>query len=368
MNKRDLQRLEGLLLLTLLYKTKNIRLCASIIGISVDTLTKYINFLEDDIGTKLQLNHKNSCSFTSKGRELITKIKTLDIENWQLENKKINLFDLKNIKGIFYLKAISLFGNKRNASTMMSTSIETINLYIDYLQNSLQTTLMKCDNQGSYLTDEGAVIIFKFDRITKFINHLIKQKYNQNNHIRLALEKGIDIAPNMFGEINNQDITVFTDNPHLHSNEWDIAISFSEQQSDNLIMSYSRKIKCGFFTSLKYIDNFGTPKDLDDIKKNHLVIDGRNRPYADKNYCEFIDDCQNTRFIENSNIAILDTVSYGGGICLAPLTIHQNNLIYLEHLTCNIEATLYLYIHKSFNCIPKYKQAMNNYREALNLI
>ena len=42
MNKKDLQRLEGLLLLTLLHKTKNKRLSASVLGISVDTLTKYI--------------------------------------------------------------------------------------------------------------------------------------------------------------------------------------------------------------------------------------------------------------------------------------------------------------------------------------
>ena len=80
MNKMDLQRLEGLLLLSLLHKTKNKRLSASIVGISVDTMTKYISFLENDIGTKLHLNRKNSCTFTSKGNELITKLKNLDIE------------------------------------------------------------------------------------------------------------------------------------------------------------------------------------------------------------------------------------------------------------------------------------------------
>lgn len=368
MNKRDLQRLEGLLLLNLLYKTKNKRLCASLVGISVDTLTKYISFLEDDIGVKLQLNYKNSCSFTSKGNELISKLKSLDIENWELENKKINLFNLKNIRGIFYLKAISLFGNKRNAALMLATSIETINLYVDYLQNSLQISLMKCDNQGSYLTNEGAVVIFKFDRVTQFINHLIKQKYNKNQNIRIALEKGINISMKSLSDDLEQDITVFTDNPDLHTNEWDIAISFSQPQSDNLIICYTRKIKCGFFASIEYLSTFGTPKDLDDIKQNHLILDGRNRPYADKNYCDFIDNCQKTRFIENSNIAILDTVSYGGGICLAPLTISRNNLVYLEHLSSNAEATLYLSIHKSFNSIPKYRKAMIECREALSLI
>ena len=176
MNKKDLQRLEGLLLLSLLHKTKNKRLSASIVGISVDTMTKYISFLENDIGTKLHLNRKNSCTFTSKGNELITKLKNLDIENWKVNNKRINLFDLKIIRGIFYLKAVSLYRNKRNTSQILATSIDTINLYINHLQTSLQSELIKCDTQGSYLTNDGFSIIFKFDRITKFINFLIKQK------------------------------------------------------------------------------------------------------------------------------------------------------------------------------------------------
>ena len=368
MNKKDLQRLEGLLLLTLLHKTKNKRLSASVIGISVDTLTKYIAFLENDVGTKLHINNKNSCTLTSKANELVSKLKNLDIENWEVNNKRINLFDLKNIRGIFYLKAISLYGNKRNASQMLATSIETINLYIDYLQNSLQVTLMKCDTQGSYLTNDGFSIIFKFDRITKFINFLIKQKNAKDSTIRLALEKGIDLSINSFNNSSAQDITVFVDNPDLHSNDWDIAISFSEPQSDNLVVFYKRKIDCGFFASTDYLANFGTPLDLDDVKKNHIMLDGRTRPYADKNYCEFIDDCQNTRFIENSNIAILDMVSYGAGICLVPLTIPRNNLIYLDHLSCHAEATLYLSIHKSFNNIPKYRQAISGYRDILSLI
>ena len=366
MNKKDLQRLEGLLLLTLLHKTKNKRLSASVIGISVDTLTKYINFLENDIGAKLQINNKNSCVFTSKANELIIKLKNLDIENWEINNKKINLFDLKNIRGIFYLKAISLYGNKRNAAQMLATSVETINLYIDYLQNSLQAELMKCDTQGSYLTNDGFAIIFKFDRINKFINYLIKHKYTKDKTIRLALERGINISINSLKTSTTQDITVFVDNPDLHSNDWDIAIIFSQPQSDNLVVFYKRKVSCGFFASTDYLNNFGTPQNLDDIKQNHVVLDGRTRPYADKNYCDFVDDCQNTRFIENSNIAILDMVSCGAGICLVPLTIQKNNLVYLKHLPCHAEATLYLTIHKSFNNIQRYRQAMNDYRQILS--
>ena len=368
MNKKDLQRLEGLLLLTLLHKTKNKRLSASVLGISVDTLTKYITFLENDIGAKLHTNNKNSCMLTTKAYEIVSKLKNLDIENWVVNHKKINLFDLKNIRGIFYLKAISLYGNKRNASQMLATSIETINLYVDYLQNSLQVILMKCDTQGSYLTSDGFAIIIKFDRIIKFINFLIKQKYAKESSIRLALEEGIDISISLLHITSGQDITVFVDNPDLHANDWDISISFSEPHSDNLIVFYKRKINCGFFASNDYLTNFGIPKDLEDIKKNHIVLDGRTRPYADKNYCEFVDDCQNTRFIENSNIAILDMVKYGAGICIAPLTIPRNNLVYLDHLSCHAEATLYLSIHKSFNGILKYRQAISDYRDLLSLI
>lgn len=368
MNKRDLQRLEGLLLLILLNKTKSKRLSASVIGISVDTLTKYINFLENDIGAKLQEPHKNGCFLTSKANELITKLKNLDIENWTVRSNKINIFDIKNVRGIFYLKAISFYRNKRNASQKLATSIETINLYIDYLQNALQVPLLYSDSHGTFLTDEGTAIIIKFDRINSFIKYIISQKATHNNNIRLALEKGINLSVNSLNEASSQDIIVFTDNPDLHTDEWDIAISFSKPHEKCLIIPYTRKIHCGFFASSEYMTNFGTPRDIDDVKNNHLVLDGRNQSYANENYCDFIDDCKKTKFIKNPNIALLDMVEYGAGICLIPLIIPKSNLVYLEHIPCNVEATLYLSIHKSFNNIPKYRQAIAHYQEMLELI
>ena len=368
MNKRDLQRLEGLMLLILFNKTKNKRLSASVVGISVDTLTKYINFLESDIGEKLLKSHKNCCILTSKANELVAKLKSLDIENWSINNSKINIFDIKNIKGVFYLKAISLSGNKRNASSMLATSIETLNSYIDYLQNSLQIPLMYCDNQGSYLTSEATAIIIKFDRINNFIEHIIQQRYRHDENIRLALENGINISINYLNGASSQDIIVFRDNPNMHADEWDVAISFSKPYNDNLIIVHKRKIRCGLFTSNEYITNFGKPQDIDDIKQNHLILDGRNRPYAEEDYCKFIDDCQRTKFIENSKISLLDTVGYGVGICLVPLIIPRGNLVYLDHIPCNIEATLYLLAHKSFNKNPKHRQTMINYKELLDQI
>ena len=53
--------------------------------------------------------------------------------------------------------------------------------------------------------------------------------------------------------------------------DWDIAISFSKPQSDNLIVSYKRKVNCGFFASIDYLNNYGIPDNLSDIKKNHII-------------------------------------------------------------------------------------------------
>ena len=365
MNKKDLQRLEGLMLLVLLHKTHNKRLSASVVGISVDTLTKYLNFLEIDIGATLQKKHKNCCHLTSTANELIAKLKSLNIENWSIGNNTINMFDIKNIRGMFYLKAISFFGNKRNASLALATSIETINMYIGHLQKSLQIPLMYCDNQGSYLTSAATAIIIKFDRITNFIKSVMRKKSPHDRTIRLALEKGINISIDSFHQTTSQDIIVFTDNPDLYTDDWDIAISFSEPDTQDIIIFYKHTISCGFFTSNEYITNFGEPKDIEDIKKIHIVLDCRNKPYANENYYNFIDNCQKTKFIENSKVSLLDTVKYGGGICLAPLVIPRDNLVYLKHIPCNIEATIYLYIHKSFSNIAKYKQALDSYREIL---
>lgn len=367
-NKRNLKCLEGLLLLISLYKTESKRQTASIMELSVDTVNKYIASLEADVGTKLLINFRHNCVLTAKGIELVNRAMGVYTENWLINQKNFNLLNLKTLRGIFYLKAIAVHRNKRNASQMLAASVETINSYIEYLEKFLNISLMQSDNQGSYPTFSGKKILLKFDKLLEILSFIYQTgQANKEQKIRLALSYDINADIVAAKEENiSQDIMIFADDPNLHSEDWDIAITYSEPIATDLSIILQRKIPCGFFASQEYLNRFGCPKDIYDIQQNHRILDGSLRPYADRKYRSLIQNCQKICPIANSSIILPDMARYGAGICIVPMTISQNDLIYLDNLSCEAKATLYLSAHKTIKDSPKYQTAINNCRQRLN--
>ncbi len=364
--KRNLKCLEGLLLLISLSCTGSKRKTAAQMDISVDTVTKYVVFLEACIGCKLLINHHN-CMLTAKARELVGKSQHIYGENWLPAGKTFNLLSLKNLRGIFYLKAIANYGNKRNASQKLAASVETINTYVEYLEKTLGQPLMQTSNHGSYPTFLGQQLLIKSD---KLFNLLVfsaqKGKITANSKIRLALAREIDaafITPE--AENTRQDIMIFADDPNFHTDDWDIAITYSEPESPDLMLIFKREIPCGFFASREYLKEFGQPKDISDMQKNHRILDGSGRPYADKKYRHMMQNCCRVCPISNLNIFLTDMARYGAGICVVPLTISQTNLIYLADLPCEAKATIYLSAHKEIANLPDFQAAISDYSHML---
>lgn len=367
LTKRNLKCLEGVLLLILLLKKHSKRQTAVTACISIDTLSKYISFLEADLGVKL-IKGFHKCKLTDKATEIAKDLLHIYHEEWDVESQNLDLLNLKNLRGVFYLKAISLYGNKRNVSIGLSASVETINGYIKYLEDVMGTTILKTDNHGSYPTSKGREIIKKADILLKALNYLQKIRFiYKDKKIRLALSREIDAAIIPIIDINiKQDIMTFADDPNLHTEDWDIAITYSEPNSSDLVVIYQKQIPCGFFASKEYIDKFGRPKDIDDIQHNHRILDGSSRPYADKKYRNMLQHCQIVCPINNVNIILTDMACHGAGICIVPITVAKDNLVYLDDLPCESKATLYLSAHKDLKDIPVFQSAINQYSNALS--
>lgn len=364
--KRQLKRLEGLLLLILINKTGSKRKAAASAGISVDTATKYLNFLKDELGFRLTVASHN-CKLTTRARALVGKIQNIFACNLLAGKNNFNLMDLKNLRSVFYLKAVTVFGNKHNASQMLAASLETINGYIKYLEQLLGTPILKTDNRGSYLTETGKKILLKADGLLDIIEYIKSFSPTcQDKKIRLALAREID-ASIINNQENNlkQDIMTFADDPNLHSDDWDIAITYSQPWDTDLIIICQKQIPCGFFASKEYLDTFGRPKDLDDVKQHHRILDGSSRPYADKKYRNILQGCHIICPVTSVNIILTDMACNGAGICIVPITIAKENLIYLDNLPCESTATLYLSAHKNIKDLPVFQNAINEYSNLL---
>ena len=368
LTKRSLKCLEGLLLLISLSGTASKRKTAAQMEISVDTVTKYVVFLEACLGCKLLINHHN-CTLTAKAKELVEKSRNIYAGNWLPAKRDFNLLNLKNLRGIFYLKTIAFYGNKRHASQMLASSVETINAYIENLEKTLGCPLMRTDNHGSYPTFTGKKLLLKSDNLLNILACFRKNgRPDKEKKIRLALSREIDatlVASLTDGEPAFPDIMIFADDPNLHCEDWDIAITYSVPEDSDLVIVFQKEIPCGFFASPAYLDKFGQPKDVSDMQKNHRILDGSGRPYADKKYRSMMQNCCKVCPINNINIILTDMARYGAGICIVPLTISQNNLIYLEDIPCEAKATLYLSVHKDIRDIQPFQEAIDNYSHAL---
>ena len=371
LTKRNLKCLEGLLLLISLSKTASKRKTAAQMEISVDTVTKYVVFLEACLGCKLLVNH-HSCLLTAKAKELVEKSRDIYARNWLPTKQHFNLLNLKNLRGVFYLKTISVYGNKRQAAQMLASSVETINLYIEHLEKIIGCSVMRTDNHGSYITFTGKKLLLQMDKLLNILPYF-RQNHQLNDHkkIRLALAREIDARLIDLSEQKGgipPDIMIFADDPNLHCEDWDIAITYSMPEDSDLVIVFQKQISCGFFASQTYLNKFGQPKDVLDMQKNHRILDGSGRPYADRKYRSMMQNCCQVCPINNINIILTDMARYGAGICIVPLTIPQGNLIYLADIPCEAKATLYLSVHKDIRNTQPFQNAITNYSHALDMI
>ncbi len=77
MKRKDLQNIESLLMLSTLDECQSKRKAAETLGASVDTLNKYINNLEAELGLKLVISSEQGCRLTSKGIKILNHISPL---------------------------------------------------------------------------------------------------------------------------------------------------------------------------------------------------------------------------------------------------------------------------------------------------
>ncbi len=364
--KRGLKRLEALLSLMFLANTVSRQKTACILGISVDTLAHYISFLESDLKIEV-FQRQHSCSLSEKAKNIVTTVAAF----FDLNYGKIHIpINLKNLRSLFYLNAVFLYGNKRKASQKLSASVETINLYIENLENIIGKSLILTNNKGSFLTPVGEHLIKKFNMLINEVEHLYKTLAAAKiKKIRLALSREIDAAILLESQSDIlQDIMTFADDPNMHAEDWDIAITYSEPTDDDLVIITKKEIACGFFASKEYLNSCGMPQNLDDLVSNHRILDGSSRPYADKAYKTILQKCRKICPINSINIIITDMAGYGAGICVVPITVAKNNLIYLQNIPCSAKATLYLSVHKSIKDLPLYQTAISKYCEILKAI
>lgn len=197
--------------------------------------------------------------------------------------KMVNKKDISMIESLLFLQAIDQCAGKRKASESLCTSIDTINKYIEYLEDELGVKLISTNGRGSNLTNIAQRIVAKVDSIKEVLDDIKNIKLENREikgEVRVCISLGYasymvpqDLSDlfNIFPDLKINSFSA-TDITKINIKDFDIALSYEELNNYEISEITKKVIHCGFFASPKYLSEHGYPIDVDDLVKNHRLI------------------------------------------------------------------------------------------------
>ena len=203
------------------------------------------------------------------------------------EDHMIGKKELSILEGILFLRAIEQCEGKRKASEALCTSIDTINKYLENLEQELGVKLISINGRGSSLTNAALHIVEKTSKIKEIIDEVQNIRL-ENREIKgevkvyMALGYASYLVPqdlsalfDVFPGLKINSVTS-TDVKSFDIDNFDIALTYENIDDNNVVLITEKKVHCGFFASPKYLAQKGYPLDVDDMIENHRLITKRD--------------------------------------------------------------------------------------------
>lgn len=285
-----------------------------------------------------------------------------------------------NLESLLLLLSVTQHSNKRKASEALNTSVDTINKYIDSLEQDLCQKLLYSDSRGTNLTENGKKIIESAAKIKEILNDVYSATSCNSDaqkeyigEVKIAMTVGVDSSlkasavGDFFDRYPDIKITATTthDSPKLDDMAYDIGITYDEPSSQDVVILYRHLVKCAFFASPDYLDKHGYPHDMNDmLEKHRLVSKSTNCNYI-KGWKENLRKAKHLNFVSNSSFSINEAIMNGIGIGVMPLAAKKTGVVCLDNIPCDCPLTFYIFAHKTVKDIPRVRAVINLCRNLL---
>lgn len=281
------------------------------------------------------------------------------------------------LEGIMFLRIIGQCAGKRKASETLGMSVDTINKYIDNLEQYLGVKLIYTNGRGSSLTEEARSIVNKTDKIKNTLDEVYNIRLANREvkgEVKVCMDLGYasylvpqDLSSlfDTFPELSINFISSL-DISSLDASEVDIAVTDEEINNYDAVMIMERKIYCGFFASSKYLAQKGYPVDVDDMVKKHRLITEQGDSRLKKVLGEEKFKKANICFASNNILALINALENNTGIGIMPLSFALQGLVCLDNIVCDYPITYRLYANRNTKDLPRVRTLINFYRNIMN--
>lgn len=292
-------------------------------------------------------------------------------------NKK----DLMNLESLFMLSAIAQHKGKRKASNAFNTSVDTINKYIDSLEQDLGIKLLTSNGRGSVLTPPGHHLLESARKIKGILSDI----YNitpPNGELKGEVRVGVNIRANpnlflnnskdnlgdfydMYPDINIASVTT-NDIPNMNEQSLDVGLAYDVPVNNDVVVINHVWVKHGLFASPEYLVKYGYPVDMDDLLENHRILTFSEAAIRMKGWKELLKRAKHICYTSNNGFAVIEGVRKGVGITQLPLNMKDEGLVCLDNLDYNVGIDFYPFAHKKRKDIPRVRAVINYYRAMLD--
>ena len=284
--------------------------------------------------------------------------------------------DLSVLESVLFLHAIEQCAGKRRASEALATSVDTINKYIDNLEQDIGVKLISSDTKGCHLTKEAQKIVEKSSKIKDILEdiyniRLENQEIKGEVRVFMALGYASYLAPqdysDLFDVFPELTISSFTaaDASSINFKDFDIVVTFNELDSHDVVLLSEKEVYCGFFASPKYLADKGYPENIDDLIDKHRLItryDSLLKKFVGEERFRRAKIC----FKSNNVLSLINAIENSAGIGIMPLSFALQGLVCLDNIVCDTPIRYRLYANKNTKDIPRVRTMINFYKDILN--
>lgn len=265
---------------------------------------------------------------------------------------------LSELRAAAYLYAIEQCDGKREAARKMRVSVDTLNKYIEFLEEDCGTELLCTTGSDIQLTARGKKITSYMSKIERVLQHMyevVSERDKLNGDIRLLWNlsiRSIIISSELWNFLKcHSNCTIYSMSVDAGAdiNKFDCNIALVQQipQKGDWEVVYSKKIRFGFFATSYYLKKHGYPLNVQDMLKNHYMIFKKGTEIWLENGKEIVANAQHKVYVSDTSFMVKESVENDVGIGLLPLSFVRYGLVCLDNIPCNTKTNAYILVRKS---------------------
>jgi DNA-binding transcriptional LysR family regulator len=220
-------------------------------------------------------------------------------------------------------------GSFRAASDRLGQSINALRRKVDELEHAMGVILLTRHVDGVRATAEGEKIFSAALRMEAASFDLLQArnsvKKDVEGEVRLAVTEGFGtfwLAPRLveFQRANPKlmvHLNCMTKSADVLRLEADVSIQLERPAAPDLRMAKIGRVHAMFFASKSYLDTYGHPKSIEDLKNHRLVIQSDGRKRAQELYDQLFPGLSPIGFVSlRTNVASAHywSIAKGAGI------------------------------------------------------